>query len=53
VPIVAAMPLWGVLGELRVYYEAFPIVTLLVAHSLARLVGIPLANREELVGQTV
>jgi hypothetical protein len=53
VPIVAAMPLWGVLGELRVYYEAFPIVTLLVAHSLAHLVGIPLANREELAAQVV
>lgn len=46
VPIVAAMPLWGVLGELRVYYEAFPIVALLVVQSVAEIVGIELRNVE-------
>jgi len=43
-PVLVGMTLFlGYLDELRDYYEAFPVVVLLVAHGVARLTGVDLA----------
>lgn len=43
-PVLLGMTLFlGYLDELRDYYEAFPVVVLLIAHGIARLTGVAIA----------
>ena len=45
-PLAVAAFLFGYLDQLRGYYEAYPIVVLLLLHSVSRLSRFELANRE-------
>lgn len=40
IPLFVTMVLWGWIFELRVFYEAYPIVILLMAHSMARIFNV-------------
>jgi len=40
IPLFVTMVLWGWIFELRVFYEAYPIVILMMAHSVARIFNV-------------
>jgi hypothetical protein len=47
-PVLVGLTLFlGYLDELRDYYEAFPVVVLLIAHGVARVMGVDIATRPE------
>ena len=47
IPLLILTAFLGFLDELRDYYEVYPIVVLLIAHTAASLIGIPLVERPE------
>lgn len=47
-PVLVGLTLFlGYLDELRDYYEAFPVVVLLIAHGVARVMGVDIVTRPE------
>ena len=40
IPLLGTTLFWGWINELRDYYEAYPIVILLIAYSMARILGV-------------
>ncbi len=40
IPLLVTMALWGTVYELRAFYEAYPIVFLLISHSMANILDV-------------
>ncbi|MFP4368031.1 MAG: hypothetical protein ACLFR2_00470 [Candidatus Kapaibacterium sp.] len=45
IPLLALAIFWGVIDELRIFYEIYPVLVLLATHTIAGLTGYRLENR--------